>query len=492
MKTKKYFYVLLLIAGGVWMASCSKDDDNTPLKSDAKQITSFIFKAPDNEALGDDVIAEINEGNKTITATVLFGTDVTALVPDITISEKATISPEGVQDFSGEVIYTITAEDGTKATYKVTAKMDEPSAEKQIISFIFRKNDNETVLDEDLIAEIDHDNHTIIANVRYGTNLIASMVPEIEISEGASVNTPTDADFSKPVTFIVTAQDQTQATYTFSFNFIATTQREVLIAIYLNNPENTLNWDITSEDISDWTGVNEVDDQGNITSLTISDKNLETIPPEIGQLTNLKSLSLSNNQLTFAGMPTEIGKLESLESLDLSANQLENIPAEILQLKSLNYLILSNNQLKDLPKENGQPTQSLKRLNLTANQLNSIPEVIGDIKSLEFLILSNNQLTSISESIGQLTNLKELRCFSNQISSISPAIGQLTSLERLSFRRNQLTSVPVELGLLSNLIELSLDENLLASIPQEVCDLEDNGTYLFKDSDVVCGDITDD
>jgi hypothetical protein len=72
------------------------------------------------------VTGDINEGTKTITATVPYGTDVTALVPTIEISEGASIFPaaETPQDFTDSVtnpvIYTVTAADGSTTTYEVT------------------------------------------------------------------------------------------------------------------------------------------------------------------------------------------------------------------------------------------------------------------------------------------------------------------------------------------------------------------------------------
>lgn len=86
------------------------------VKSTAKDITKFSFAA-----LSPVVDATIDASTKAITATVPAATDVTKLVPTITISDKATVSPaSGVaQDFSKEVSYTVTAEDGGTVVYKV-------------------------------------------------------------------------------------------------------------------------------------------------------------------------------------------------------------------------------------------------------------------------------------------------------------------------------------------------------------------------------------
>lgn len=107
--------------------ACSKDDvpTTTPTptpttKSSAKDITKFSFAA-----LSPAVDATIDVTAKTITASVPTTTDISKLVPTITISDKATISPATgvVQDFSKAVSYTVTAEDGTTQAYVVTVIM---------------------------------------------------------------------------------------------------------------------------------------------------------------------------------------------------------------------------------------------------------------------------------------------------------------------------------------------------------------------------------
>ena len=57
-----------------------------------------------------------------ITANVPFGTDLTALVPTIEVSDFATVNPaSGVAaDFSSAISFTVTAQDATTAVYEVT------------------------------------------------------------------------------------------------------------------------------------------------------------------------------------------------------------------------------------------------------------------------------------------------------------------------------------------------------------------------------------
>ena len=87
----------------------------TPLNDD-KAITAFDF-----ETFDPDVIGVIDEGAKTITLTVAFGTEVTALAPTIVHTGESLLPASGIaQDFTSPVEYTVTAEDGTTQTYLVT------------------------------------------------------------------------------------------------------------------------------------------------------------------------------------------------------------------------------------------------------------------------------------------------------------------------------------------------------------------------------------
>ena len=87
----------------------------------------------------------------------------------------------------------------------------------------------------------------------------------------------------------------------------------------------------------------------NTTVLNLSSNQLTgSIPPEIGNLTNLEILYLNDNQLTSQISP-EIGNLTNLEYLKLNDNQLTGeIPSEIGNLYNLDVLFLDNNQLSGI------------------------------------------------------------------------------------------------------------------------------------------------
>lgn len=108
-----------------------------------------------------------------------------------------------------------------------------------------------------------------------------------------------------------------------------------------------------------------------------------TIPPELGDLTGLKRLSLFDNRLT-GSIPLELGKLVELEELVLSQNQLTgSIPPELGNLVNLAGLILDRNELSgDIPPELGN-LKNLERLQLYLNKLSGcIPLALSDQISL--------------------------------------------------------------------------------------------------------------
>lgn len=76
---------------------------------------------------------------------------------------------------------------------------------------------------------------------------------------------------------------------------------------------------------------------------------LTSLPKEIGNLKNLRELSVGFNDLT--SIPKEIGNLKKLEYLHLHENKLTELPAEIYALPKLEELHLEFNPLKKLSKE---------------------------------------------------------------------------------------------------------------------------------------------
>ncbi|MFS4447352.1 leucine-rich repeat domain-containing protein [Maribacter sp. 2307UL18-2] len=519
---------LICLLGILIFASCSKNDDSLDvlpevnLKSSAKQITGFEFNTSNNNGLSEKITASIDEANKTISALVPYGADLTSFTPTTTVSDKANITPTGAQDFSSPVIYTITAEDNTKSTYTATITTA-PNTEKAILSFQFLLSENP--FDINIIAEIDEENKRITFNVPDGAD-ISALLPTIQTSNDASISPQGLQNFEETVTYKITAQDGSTTEYEVRATL---SQRAVLIAIYNESPGNTLGWDIESTDIGNWQGVT-IDIDGHVTGLNLSDKNIEylspkvglldhltllaiartplkyipkevgslinltylnlvqteisKLPEEIGNLNELKVLSLSKGNLST--LTTQIGTLVNLEHLALGNNQLTQIPLEIGNLSKLVSLELTNNPLTQLPPEIGN-LSSLVSLSLNGLESVQLPPEIGNLTSLVFLGLARNDLIEIPPEIGNLSDLTNLDLSNNQLTKIPPEIGNLTNLNYLSLNNNQLTEIPSEIGNLTNLVTLNLLDNQLTIIPFAVCQLQPlHGTDLQVDPEVFC------
>ena len=201
--------------------------------SPVKSITSFKFTKTDNSALPEDQVATIYETSKTITLTLPFGTDAKSLKPSIEHGGKSIKPPNGVaQNFaptdyvveSGDqqvlftvlkyIQYEVTAEDGTTQSYNLSIKIVR-HFDNSIDNFQFTKADNPTFpTDYKETSVIEETTKTITVTVPFGTER-NGLVPTIAYV-GKSINpaSKTKQDFTQPVTYTVTAHNNSQAIYT--------------------------------------------------------------------------------------------------------------------------------------------------------------------------------------------------------------------------------------------------------------------------------------
>ncbi|MBJ6360759.1 cadherin-like beta sandwich domain-containing protein [Paenibacillus sp. GCM10012307] len=185
----------------------------TRAKSSVGDITAFSF-----EGLTPAVTGTIN--NTTITLTVPYGTDRSALVatfthsPNSTVAVGSTIQTSGTtpNNFNSPVTYTVTAENGATKSYTVTVNIA-PSNEKAITSFSFAEQTGSALIDSTA--------HTVSIEVASGTDLTGltatfslsagatATIGPVTQSSGVTVN-----NFTNPVTYVVTAADGSQQNWT--------------------------------------------------------------------------------------------------------------------------------------------------------------------------------------------------------------------------------------------------------------------------------------
>jgi internalin A len=162
---------------------------------------------------------------------------------------------------------------------------------------------------------------------------------------------------------------------------------------------------------------------------------LDTLPPEIAQLRDLKVLDLSVNDLVY--LPPEIGALTELRILHLQVNRLTSLPSELGLLTNLERLDLSHNSLSSLPLEIGQ-LSALKNLLLYNNRFEELPPPILNLANLEALWLGDNKLSSLPENIRTLTLLQSLGLDNNQIEQLPRQLGMLRETLVLNLNNNPL------------------------------------------------------
>lgn len=207
-----------------WASSAGTNNDNSEWIIKSADYTSDLgCYGPKS---GTDILtysfdlqtgpADIDDVNHTVDIEVAFGTSVTALVAEFTLSDGASatvgstdqISGTTANDFSAPVTYTITAEDGSTQDWIVTVTVaTTQSSEKEITSFTV-----DGIIGSAIITSGDA---TVDATVEYGTD-ITSLKPTFEISNLATFVTDTSVakDFTNAQDYIVEAEDGTQKTWT--------------------------------------------------------------------------------------------------------------------------------------------------------------------------------------------------------------------------------------------------------------------------------------
>ena len=193
--------VLLITA----VAGCGGNDTVVPNSN--KAVTAYSIAG---------ATGTVDESAKTIAVTVPYGTNVTSQAATFTTSGSGVkvgtaeqTSAATANNFTGPVVYTVSATDNTSTTYTVTVTVAQ-AADKAITSYLLAG----------VAGVVNETAKTIAVTVPSGTNVTASVATyttsgkDLKVGVVLQKSEITPNNFTAPVVYTVTAADNSTADYT--------------------------------------------------------------------------------------------------------------------------------------------------------------------------------------------------------------------------------------------------------------------------------------
>lgn len=262
--------------------------------------------------------------------------------------------------------------------------------------------------------------------------------------------------------------------------------------------------------IDNWEGVETdiVDGKRRVVKLNLGVMNLDgELPDEIGKLTALRRLLLSENPKLVGKLPEGLFDMKSLEVLIIKFSGIEGgLSSSIKKLQRLDTLDLwanaryaphgkavnCNRMQGSLPKELGE-LKKLRFLRLGRHNFEGeIPSEIGNMTSLNFFDIADCKLEGgIPASFGKLDNLVTFFASKNKLTKPIPEeFCSADKLEVLYLNDNQIEGqIPRNIHNLKNLRTFSVTGNKLSgSIPKTIAQNLKLG-LLYLDNNNFSGEI---
>nr|WP_319777196.1 transporter substrate-binding domain-containing protein [uncultured Sphaerochaeta sp.] len=487
---KKLF--ILLAAFVLFLSSC---DDLMNPGGDAKSSVKVISAFSINGVTISDLT--IDTTNHTITATVPYGTVLTALVPDISFT-GASISPaSGTQvDFSSPVTFTITAEDGSKMEYKVTIVAGEAPDYVGTWYAEAEESINTLVLNADGTWEIWEDENE--SEKETGTYTVSDSTVSIVTDGDTAIGTYTYTISNGILSFTLVSDADEDRQSIALMNWSQTYSGEVTLIIgtcpdyepfeFLDDNDELTGFDIdVMNEIASrnnyqitWIQMNFEDlfseiAKGNIDAaiagITVTDEReqyfLFSTPyydyssdEDYAVLFNMsdtqlkadmdKALAAMKSDGTFSDLEASYPGLSLISSLSFTDSALAQAVADtdVLHVCDLTELNCEGLGISDL--SGIESLVCLEKLYLQDNDISDITK-LGELTRLRNLYLDDNSISDIS-ALEYLVNLEDLYINNNGVSDIS-VVEKFVNLKRLMADDNDISDIsPVgELEYLSSL-----------------------------------------
>ena len=197
-----------------------------------------------------------------------------------------------------------------------------------------------------------------------------------------------------------------------------------------------------------------------LTSLSANKTGLRALPQSISSMKRLTSLSLDNN----GGIDVcNLRDLPELSSLSLKNCKLKSLPDHFDTLTGMGWLSLGKNPLGVVPPALAS-MKALRVIYLWGCKLKTVPAFLGDLPELVLLELESNELTDLPIELGRLT-LRELQVDRNRLTVFPEAILKMTTLERLRIYDNQIDALPDAINAMTALEFLRAEGNPFTRMP---------------------------
>ncbi|WP_282038338.1 leucine-rich repeat domain-containing protein [Saccharicrinis aurantiacus] len=220
------------------------------------------------------------------------------------------------------------------------------------------------------------------------------------------------------------------------------------------------------------------------------DIGIESLPSNIGALTELKSLVVkenTNSSIVLKQLPN-FTKTLSIESINIDLNKKTTLSQSvnfntIFENRNLKALLLSSSNLTNSDITNLCKLDSLELLELHHNLLTEAPNV-ESLKRLKILSLDNNSIESVGSSIGNLRDLKMLSMIDNKLRILPDEMGDLKNIRYLNLDDNMIAELPESLSSLDKLEVLSLSGNEMTEIPSVIYSLKNLKELHLMDTNI--------
>jgi len=323
-------------------------------------------------------------------------------------------------------------------------------------------------------------------------------------------NTPLNTTIITDTTFI-TSIPGTKDTYTYSVaakyqqgesdpvictyvNIETPSVKDSLALVALYNACDGPNWrrktNWLTGPLNSWEAVKV--EKGRVVELTFcnwpeSDGLKGQLPAEISNLTEIRQLLLTNNQLTGTLSDSWVS-LTKLERVWLNLNKLSgSLPESWSSLVNLKHIWINTNQFSGLLPQSWAKLVNLELLNLAENNLSgtlptswssmvnmadlsinankltgTLPGSWSSMVKLDNLSLRDNQFSgTLPEAWSSFAVIRQFQLDNNQfIGPIPPSWASLTNLQFFTFEQNKITKLP-ELSLMTKLNYLRVSNNSL-------------------------------